>query len=125
MRAGGRGVRPATTIRLRAMTFYCIGDADTVRGFRLAGVEGCEAQTSTEAAAALGRALAQPDIGIVILSASVARGLGTELDRWQGERARPLIVELPGPEEFSWRGRGLLDLVNEAVGVRVPEEKGG
>ncbi|MBE3071090.1 MAG: ATP synthase subunit F, partial [Planctomycetes bacterium] len=43
------------------MKFFCIADEDTVRGFRLAGIEGRAVETPREAADALARAAAQAD----------------------------------------------------------------
>lgn len=76
------------------MTFFCIGDEDTVRGFRLAGVEGKEARNAEEVGAALAGALARPDCGVVLITraaAGLARPLVEEL---RLGRARPLLVEL-------------------------------
>ncbi len=74
--------------------FYCIGDEDTVRGFRLAGVEGRAAAGAADTAAALDEAAARPDCGVIIISAAaaaLARAKVTEL-RLRG--ARPLIAEI-------------------------------
>jgi V/A-type H+-transporting ATPase subunit F len=76
------------------MTFFCIGDEDTVRGFRLAGVEGVVAGTAEGVAGALAVAVSRPDCGVVLITraaAGLARPLVAEL---RLERARPLLVEL-------------------------------
>ena len=56
------------------MKFYCIADEDTVRGFRLAAVEGRAVEGADEAAAAFAAAVARKDLDILILTDAVAAG---------------------------------------------------
>lgn len=101
------------------MKFYCIADEDTVRGFRMAGVKGRVVGNSGQATEALAEVSARPDCGIVILTERVAAGIRERVDAIRFGRARPLIVEIPGPEGL-WPGRkSLRQLVQEAVGIRV------
>ena len=79
------------------MKFYCIADEDTVRGFRLAGVEGRAVKTPNEAQAALGAALEDAEIGILILTERVAADVRWQVDGVRSTRSRPLVVEIPGP----------------------------
>jgi len=99
--------------------FYCIGDKDTVRGFRLAGIEAEEAATGDEARGAIQRAAAQPDCGIIIISEQVAAWVRQEVDGIRLTRDFPLVVEIPGPEGPLAERKGISDLVREAVGVSV------
>ena len=52
------------------MRFYCIGDQDTVAGFRFAGVEGQVVESPAEARQALRAAAATADIGVIIIPQS-------------------------------------------------------
>ncbi len=101
------------------MKFYCIADEDTVRGFRLAGVEGRAVADARQAAEALAETTARGDCGIVILTERVAAGIRERVDAIRFERARPLIVEIPGPEGPLAGRKSLRQLVQEAVGIRV------
>ena len=101
------------------MKFYCIADEDTVRGLRLAGVDGKAVTTEVEAQAALDEASARPDTGIVILTQQVAAGLRPLLDSPRFERDRPLIVEIPGPSGPLPGLRSLHQLVQTAVGISL------
>ena len=65
------------------MNFLCIGDEDTARGFRLAGVEAVVAGDAREASAALASAVARDDCGVVVITRDVA-----DLIRPQVEAAR-------------------------------------
>ena len=105
------------------MRFFCIADADTVRGFRLAGVEGQAVETAREAAEALERASRRPDLGIVIVTDAVAGEIRGEVDALRIGRGRPLVVEIPGPEGPMPGRKTLRDLVQEAVGIRIGQEE--
>ena len=104
------------------MKFYCIADEDTVRGFRLAGVEGRVVSSPAEAGLALRQVADRPELGIVLVTQQVAAGIRAEADAFRLERDRPLLVEIPGPAGPAPGHRGLRQLVHSAVGIRV--EKG-
>lgn len=106
------------------MTFFCIADEDTARGFRLAGVAGAMVETVAQARAALERAAAAPECGIVILTEQVAAGIRAEVDKFRLERARPLIVEIPGPAGPQAGRKSLRRFVQEAAGISVGPEGG-
>ena len=106
------------------MRFYCIGDEDTVRGFRLAGVEGEVVHTPVEAGEAFRRATAQPGLGILVLAQGVAWGIQEQVDSFRLERDSPLLVEIPGPDGPLPERKDLRHLVHSAVGIRLEQEKG-
>lgn len=76
------------------MEFYCIGDEDAVRGFRLAGVDGRAVNGAAGAAEALETAAARPECGVIIISRSAAGLIRAKVDEIKLERSRPLIVEI-------------------------------
>ncbi len=101
------------------MTFYCIADEDTVRGFRLAGIAGQGVATAQQATAAVAAAGARPDCAIIILTEGVAASIRPLVDAIRLERDRPLIVVVPGPEGRLPGRKSLHQFVQEAVGIRV------
>ena len=101
------------------MKFYCIADKNTVRGFRLAGIESYAAETAEEAHAAIDNIAARPDCGIIIITEKAAVWIRQHIDMIRMERERPLIVEIPGPEGPLSGRKSLRELVQEAVGVSV------
>ena len=108
------------------MKFFCIADADTVRGVRLAGVPGQVATEAQQAAAAVAAAIARADCGILILTERVATAIRPQVDTIRLTQDRPLIVEIPGPDGPRPGRKNLRQLVQEAVGVRLgPPEKEG
>lgn len=106
------------------MKFYCIGDEDTVRGFRLAGVEGRVVSSAPEAAEALKQAAGRPEHGIVLLTQQVGAWVRGQMDAWRSERDRPLLVEIPGPAGPLPGRKTLRQLVHSAVGIRLEIGKG-
>ncbi len=101
------------------MRFFCIGDAETVRGFSLAGVEGAIVSTAAEAAAALEQAAGQHDCGILIVTEKVAAGIRKQVETIRWDQPRPLVVEIPGPEGPQAGRKSLRQFVQEAVGIRL------
>jgi V/A-type H+/Na+-transporting ATPase subunit F len=104
------------------MKFYCVGDETTVRGFRLAGVEGVAAGSAEAVAAALEQVSARPDCGILILTQAAAELVRAKVDAMRLEHGRPLIVEIPGSGGPVPGHRTLRRLVQEAVGISVGGE---
>lgn len=106
------------------MKFFCLGDADTVRGFRLAGVEGQVVASAPQAAAALTQAAAQPGLGVILLTEAIAASIREQVDRFRFERDRPLLVEIPGPAGPLPTRKRLGQLVQAAVGIQVGQPGG-
>jgi V/A-type H+-transporting ATPase subunit F len=102
--------------------FYCIGDEDTVRGFRLAGIEGQVVTTDQEAQQTLQAVSNRSDIGVVLISDVIAAGIREEVDAVRLESEQPLLVEIPGPQGPLAGRKTLRQLVQEAVGIRITEE---
>lgn len=101
------------------MTFWCLGDEDTVRGFRLAGVAGTVVTRPEETAAALERAAAEPDCGVILLTEAAAAGIRAQLLAIRARRRPPLVVEIPGPDGPLPGHRTLRQLAQEAVGIHL------
>jgi V/A-type H+-transporting ATPase subunit F len=106
------------------MKFYCIADEDTVRGFRLSGVDGTVATSAEDAARTLATAAARPDCGVIILTEPCAAGIRPLVTQLRLERDRPLIVEIPGPAGPLPGNKRIWRLVQEAVGLSLEAEKG-
>jgi len=101
------------------MKFYVIADDDTVLGFRYAGVEGVAVSGPDEARSHFESVVKRHDIGIVIMTDVVAEGIRKEVDDVRARGVKPLVVEIPGPLGPLEGKRTLLDLITEAVGVRI------
>ena len=79
---------------MSAFKFYCIGDEDTARGFRLAGVRGRAVAGAAECVAALEEAAGFADCGAIIITKAAAELAREKVQEIRLERARPLIVEI-------------------------------
>ena len=101
------------------MTFYCIADEDTVRGFRLAGIRGQAVSTAGEASTAIREAVDRGEGGVLILTQNIAAGIRDLVEALRLEQDRPLIIEIPGPEGPVAGRRSLRQVVEEVVGLRI------
>jgi V/A-type H+-transporting ATPase subunit F len=99
--------------------FYCIADEDTVRGFRLAGIDAQIVTTAEEARIAIDEVSARPDCGVIIITEKVAAWIRPQIEMVRLTRGRLLIVEIPGPEGPLSGRKSLREFVQEAVGVSV------
>ena len=105
------------------MKFFCIGDEDTVRGFRLAGIEGQAVANADDAAEALAGAVRRSGVGVVIITDAVAADIREQVDTVRLECEKPLLVEVPGPQGPIAGRKTLRQLVQEAVGIRISQEE--
>jgi len=80
------------------MRFFCVADEDTVRGFRLAGIDARVVITPHQALRAIDKAISEPDCGIIILNERIASWIRPQIDRIRMEIDLPLIVDIPGTE---------------------------
>jgi len=101
------------------MKFFCIGDQDTVTGFRFAGIEGVIVAGADQARQALQAAVDQADAGVIIIPDPLAVELQSEINAIRFSRPSPAIVEIPGPKGLSPGRPTLIDMVRDAVGVRL------
>lgn len=104
------------------MRFVCIGDRDTVTGFRLAGVEARVAETPEEARTVVEEMVGRRDSGIMIITEGVADMIRPEVERLRSGGDRPLIVEIPGPAGPMAGRKSLRQFVQEAVGMSITRE---
>ena len=101
------------------MKLLVIGNPDAVRGFALAGVRGQIAATAEELNRALNTALADEEIGIVLVTEDVADLARRRVDMLMVRSAVPLVVEIPGPEGPSPDRPPLSEVIRRTIGVRI------
>ena len=101
------------------MTYYVIGDDDTVLGFGMVGVRGAAVMDADQAETAFRQALQDRDVGILIITERIAELIRPLVDRFVFSERFPLVVEIPdrgGPIEGK---PGIREMVNEAIGVKL------
>jgi V/A-type H+-transporting ATPase subunit F len=101
------------------MKLLVIGNQDTVRGFALAGVHGQIAATAKELNRALDTALADKEIGIVLVTEDVADLARRRVDMLRVRSSVPLVVEIPGPAGPRPDRPPLSEVIRRTIGVRI------
>ncbi len=101
------------------MKVQVIGNSEAVQGFALVGVHGQVATTADEINQALDKALADKDIGILLVTQDVGRLIEARMDRLKLRSTVPLVVEIPGPQGVSPDQPTLSDIVLRAIGIKI------
>jgi len=101
------------------MKLLIIGNQDAVWGFALAGVRGEIVTTTEELNRALDVALADKEIGIVLVTGDVADLARQRVDMLRVRSAVPLVVEIPGPEGPRSDQLSLSEMIRRTIGVRI------
>jgi V/A-type H+-transporting ATPase subunit F len=74
-----------------------IGEKAFVTGFVLSGVSGEYASSSEDALAKIRSLLKNPDVGLIMVSSEIAKGIREDITQIRSKRPVPLIYEVPGP----------------------------
>lgn len=102
------------------MKMYLISDnIDTMTGMRLAGIEGVVVHEKEELKAALQNALADKEIGILLLTEKFGREFPEIIDNVRLERRLPLLIEIPDRHGTGRRPEFITSYVNEAIGLKL------
>ena len=101
------------------MSYFVIGDEDTVLGLRYAGVQGAVVDDAQKAREVFNRVCTSKRYNLVLLTEALAETIREDVNRIRFEVQEPLVVEIPGPEGPSPRRPDLLKLIQEAVGIRL------
>lgn len=101
------------------MKFYLISDnVDTLLGMRLAGIEGEVVATPQEVETALKKAIADENIGIVLMTENLCRMCNDLVYEVKLNHPRPLLVEIP--DRHGSRSKdSITRYVREAIGVKI------
>ena len=101
------------------MKLLVIGNQDAVWGFALAGVRGQVVTTAEELNHALDAALADKEVGIVLVTEDVANLARQQVDTLMVHSSIPLVVEIPGPEGPSPDRPPLSEVIRRTIGVKI------
>lgn len=96
-----------------------IGGEDAVWGFALAGVRGRIVTTAEELNRALDDALADEELGIILVTEDVADLARQRVEEAMIRSTTPLVVEIPGPEGPSPDRASLREVIRRTIGVRI------
>ena len=102
------------------MKMYLISDnIDTYTGMRLAGVDGVVVHEREELRQALEKALADKEIGILLLTEKFGREFPEIVDDVKLNHRVPLIVEIPDRHGTGRKPDFITSYVNEAIGLKL------
>jgi V/A-type H+/Na+-transporting ATPase subunit F len=101
------------------MKILVIGHPKAVLGYSLVGVAGQLATNADETNQALDGALADAEIGIILVTGDVAAMIGPRMDDLRLHSTVPLVVEIPAPADVQPEQPSLNDVVFRAIGVKI------
>lgn len=102
------------------MKFYTLSDnVDTAMGMRLAGIEGEVIHTPEEVLTALRRVMADPEIGVVLMTEKLINTCSSIVYRYKLTQKRPLIVEVPDRHGTGDVSEMIERYVSEAIGIKL------
>lgn len=93
-------------------------DYDTLVGMRLAGIEGEIAEKPQEILSALERLGDREDVGIIMISSSLASSIPKELVEIK-KNSKALIVEIPDKDNSDMSSDSITRYVADAIGIKI------
>lgn len=101
------------------MKMIVIGHPQAVLGFSLVGVDGLPVTTAAEINQALDGALADEEVGVILVTEDAAGQVGPRMESLRQRSVTPLVVEIPAPGGPRPGQPTLGELVFRAIGVKV------
>lgn len=102
------------------MKMFLISDnIETLTGMRLAGVEGHIVNGKDEFTTVLEKALADKEIGIILLTERFYKDYPDIIDDIKLNRKLPLIQEIPDRHGIGRKADFITSYINEAIGLKL------
>ena len=102
------------------MKMFLISDnVDTQTGMRLTGVEGVVVHQRDELYQALQKALADKEIGIILLTEKLGREFPDILEDVRLNPRIPLLIEIPDRHGTGRKPDFITSFVNESIGLKL------
>ncbi len=99
---------------------YLISDnVDTYTGMRLAGVKGAVVHERQELLEELNKAIADKEIGIILLTEKFGKEFPDIIDDVRLHRKQPLLVEIPDRHGTGRAPDFITSYVSEAIGLKL------
>jgi vacuolar-type H+-ATPase subunit F/Vma7 len=100
------------------MKVWVIGHPEAVQGFSLVGVDGIVATTVESMNQALDAALANSEIGIILVTDDSAELVRDRIDQLKRRVETPIILEIPDPNGMNAERMTLTEVADQAIGIR-------
>jgi V/A-type H+-transporting ATPase subunit F len=101
------------------MKYFVIGDEDVLLGFQMVGVRGAVVRNTNDALSAFNEALQDKNIGVILITESVANSIRKNVDNYIFTHDFPLICEIPGRAGRDKSRPSLKSLANDAIGIKL------
>ncbi len=102
------------------MRMFLISDnVDTLTGMRLSGIEGVLAHSSGEVQDSVNAVIADPGIGILLITEKLATLCPELVSRLKLERMVPMVIEIPDRHGTGRSPDSITRYVLEAIGTRI------
>ena len=102
------------------MKYFVITDSiDTQVGLRLAGIEGVVVREEGEIRAAVQKAAADPEIGVLLVTERLARQCADLIAPLKLTAHTPLVVEIPDRHSAGRAPDSITRYIREAIGVKL------
>lgn len=101
------------------MNIWVLGSAEICSAFALAGVNVRVVESRGEMLSAFNELAEREDVRVLAVEEASAALVREEIDRLKLDPRAPLVVELPGLQGPAADRRTALDLVRQALGIRL------
>ena len=101
------------------MSFFVIGDEDTVLGFKLVGVPGVVIAKSGEAHDAFRDAVANRSGKILLITERLAQEIHSDVLRQRISMKPPFVVEIPDRHGPLPMRKSIAEMIREAIGISI------
>ena len=102
------------------MKYFAVSDnVDTLTGLRLTGIEGTLAHKRDEVYEAVSSAVADPDVGVLLITERLAGLCPDVLDSLKKSGSRLLVVEIPDRHGTGRSPDSITRYIKQAIGVKI------
>ncbi|MDR0292627.1 MAG: V-type ATP synthase subunit F [Oscillospiraceae bacterium] len=102
------------------MRYFAVSDnVDTLTGLRMAGIEGRIAHERKEAQTAIADAIADPDVGILLVTERLAALCPDLLGGLKQRGTQTIVVEIPDRHGTGRAPDSITRYIRESIGIKV------
>lgn len=101
------------------MSFFVIGDEETVLGFKLVGVQGIAITKDDEIHDAFRDAIANRSGKVILITERLAKIIYPDVVRQRASMSLPFVVEIPDRHGPLPSRKSITEMIREAVGISI------
>jgi V/A-type H+-transporting ATPase subunit F len=102
------------------MKYFAISDnIDTIIGLRLAGIKGIVVHERAEVIEALKKAVADHEIGIIIMTELLGEMVHDEINNIRLDASKPVITVIPDRHGERRRPDYITNYIKESIGLKI------